>query len=59
MGNSNMHAQHEKNFDPSPPPSRLPNVVVGTGPPPQGVEFYFSKTPHMCVQNDQSEEGII
>ena len=53
-----MHAKQEKFFTPdlTPPPPAPPQVWV-LGPDPQWVNF--SKTPHMRVQNDQRNEGII
>ena len=50
--------QTRKNFSPLTfAPSPLPkNLASGTGPP---VGIFFSKPPHMCVQNDQRDEGII
>ena len=62
MRNSNMHAKQENVFHrcPSSPPPVLPppqSLRAGTGPP--VGKFFFSKTPHMCVQNDQRDKGII
>ena len=42
--------------DPPPPPPPQSGCWDWTGPP---VGKFFSKTPHMCVQNDQRDEGII
>ena len=39
--------QKMQKASPLPPPSSPPKLAVGTGPP------------HMCVQNDQCDEGII
>ena len=60
MGDSNMRVKQEKSFQsrpspPQPPPPPPPSLGAGTGLP---VGNFFSKPPHMCVQNDQRNEGI-
>ena len=43
-------------FDPCAPPSSPPTLAAGTG---ASKGICFSKPPHICVQNDQCNEGII
>ena len=57
MGNPNMYATYEFFSDPQPPPSSTPNLAAWLlGPDPPAGQFFFSKTPHIRVQNDQCDE---
>ena len=53
-----MCAKHETFFlTPDLPHPAPPTWLLGSDPP-QG-KIFFSKTPHMCVHNDQCNEGVI